>query len=512
MAFSQLPTFSLDIPPQLFIDRSTDGGATWGVDHLIGGGPTTKIGIHDYKDHELVMPASADCSLMRINQYPYIAASPTDPNTVYAVWSDGRWDRTFNQCEGASPHSDIAFSRTTDGGVTWSNPIRVNDDPQGNGIDQFFPGIGVRSNGTIGVSWYDRRYDPLHPYWFDLAYSQSTDGGVTWSPNQRVSNELSNPDTLYDNKGIDDVGTRKNLAFGDDYVLPGFLRSDPVDRLGDFYTDRGLLPPLPTSTATITPIPPSFTATPTRTATSIFTPTAAQPTSTATPGTTETATPSVVATATIAACDVVFTDVPPDSPFYSLIHCLTCREIVSGYDASPPCTTGVPCFLPGNNVTRGQMAKFVSNAAAYNDDVPANQQTFTDVPPSSTFWLYIERAYEHGVIGGYSDSPPCATGTPCFLPGNNVTRGQAAKFVSIAASYNDDVPPNQQTFTDAPPQSTFWIYVERVYLHGVISGYDTSPPCTTGAPCFLPGNDVTRGQTAKFISNAFFPNCAAPGR
>jgi hypothetical protein len=156
------------------------------------------------------------------------------------------------------------------------------------------------------------------------------------------------------------------------------------------------------------------------------------------------------------------------------------------------------------------MAKFVSGAANYQDVIPPTQQTFTDVPPNSTFWLYIERAYLHNVISGYTTSPPCTTGTPCFLPGNDVTRGQTAKFVSVGANYQDVIPPDQQTFTDVTPNSTFWVFIERVVLHGVVSGYNASPPCTTGTPCFLPGDDVTRGQTAKFISNAFFPNCQTP--
>src|SRR5437762_474589 len=60
--------------------------------------------------------------------------------------------------------------------------------------------------------------------------------------------------------------------------------------------------------------------------------------------------------------------------------------------------------------------------------IPTTQQTFTDVPLSNAFWLYTERAYVHGVIGGYTSSPPCTTGVPCFLPGASVTRGQTAKF------------------------------------------------------------------------------------
>jgi hypothetical protein len=209
-------------------------------------------------------------------------------------------------------------------------------------------------------------------------------------------------------------------------------------------------------------------------------------------------------------CTTQYTDVPTTDPFYVYIRCLACRAIVSGYNSSPPCTTGTPCFLPGNNVTRGQMAKFISGAANYQDNIPPNQQTFTDVPPNSTFWVYIERVYLHGIVTGYSDPARCPTGAPCFLPGNNATRGQTAKFVSIAANYQDNIPPNQQTFTDVPSTHPSWVYIERVYLHGIVTGYSDPARCPTGAPCFLPGNNVTRGQTAKFISNAFFPNCYTP--
>ena len=49
------------------------------------------------------------------------------------------------------------------------------------------------------------------------------------------------------------------------------------------------------------------------------------------------------------------------------------------------------------------------------------------------------------------------------------------------------IPPNQQTFTDVSPDSTFWVYIERVALHGVVSGYsDTqiaAQPGNQGLAC-----------------------------
>jgi hypothetical protein len=240
------------------------------------------------------------------------------------------------------------------------------------------------------------------------------------------------------------------------------------------------------------------TATPPASPTVAASPTATPP-ATATPGGPPSATATPVASAT--PCPIQFSDVPPSQPFYAYIRCLTCRGIVSGYSDNT--------FRPGNNVTRGQMAKFVSNAAGYNDAIPATQQTFHDVPPADPFWLFIERAALHGVISGYSD------GT--FHPTANVTRGQAAKFIANSAGYQDAIPATQQSFTDVLPVDTFWLFIERVKLHDVISGYTCGAP--PAGPCdpqnrpyFLAGNPVTRGQTAKFIANSFFPNCVTPDR
>jgi hypothetical protein len=61
-------------------------------------------------------------------------------------------------------------------------------------------------------------------------------------------------------------------------------------------------------------------------------------------------------------------------------------------------------------------------------------------------------------------------------------------------------------FTDVHPEDWHYIYVEWMYCHGVVSGYNTVPPCDTGIPCFKPNNPTTRGQMAKIVTLAFdFP-------
>lgn len=202
------------------------------------------------------------------------------------------------------------------------------------------------------------------------------------------------------------------------------------------------------------------------------------------------------------------------------MQCLACKGIINGYPCGAPgepCgTTSDPYFRPGNPVTRGQISKIVALSAGLTD--PVSGQTFEDVLPGSTFYVYIEQLVARNVMNGY----PCGgPGEPCITPGNRpyfrpnmgATRGQLTKIVSNAAGFNDPIPAGQYTFTDVPEGSTFHIFVERLLLNrpGVMNGYPCGGP---GEPCdtehrsyFRPSSGVTRGQTSKIVSNTFFQDC-----
>jgi len=80
---------------------------------------------------------------------------------------------------------DIMFVRSTDGGQTWSSPVRVNDDV-GTNAWQWFGTMSVAPNGRIDAIWLDTRQDP-GGYDSALYYSYSTNAGVTWSSNQQLT-------------------------------------------------------------------------------------------------------------------------------------------------------------------------------------------------------------------------------------------------------------------------------------------------------------------------------------
>jgi len=81
---------------------------------------------------------------------------------------------------------DVMIARSRDRGVTWDPPVRVNDDPLGSGRYQWFGTMSVAPNGRIDAVWNDTRAS-LTATVCELYYAFSTDGGQTWSTNERIS-------------------------------------------------------------------------------------------------------------------------------------------------------------------------------------------------------------------------------------------------------------------------------------------------------------------------------------
>jgi hypothetical protein len=153
----------LDTPPhapasaKLSIIRSTDKGASWSAPIVIS--PVFSVGTFDPETQAPIRDGSGLGS---------IAAGPG--GDLVAVWQDARFSGGLRD--------GIAFSRSPDGGLTWSTPSRINHDT---GVAAFVPAVTVRSDGTYGVTYYDFRNNTSDPATLptDNWLTRSADG-VTW--------------------------------------------------------------------------------------------------------------------------------------------------------------------------------------------------------------------------------------------------------------------------------------------------------------------------------------------
>jgi hypothetical protein len=104
-------------------------------------------------------------------------------------------DRIYHVCSGTQ-FADIQLRYSDDRGETWSDPTvlaaRLRVTPYAR-----TPAIAVNKDGVVAVAWYDGRNDrstikgSLRCQ--EIYFAASTDGGVTFSPETRVSNERSCP-------------------------------------------------------------------------------------------------------------------------------------------------------------------------------------------------------------------------------------------------------------------------------------------------------------------------------
>ncbi|HET7719533.1 MAG TPA: sialidase family protein [Acidimicrobiales bacterium] len=186
---------------RLLMSTSKDHGATWTVKSI---------------DDSPVTCGSRD-------RCQWIPEGTVDPNS-------GRIYVVFAQADTATSDTNIWFKSSGDGGATWSDRKKLNDDDTN--LDQYFPGVSVAPNGRVDVAWHDFRNDRYYQpastfaeelYW-DAYHTSSADGGVTWTQNIRVSDRsmhknegytLSSSYGLMGPIGIASTDGAAHIAWGD---------------------------------------------------------------------------------------------------------------------------------------------------------------------------------------------------------------------------------------------------------------------------------------------------------
>lgn len=165
-----------------YIRKSTDGGVTFSPTPINATGSFSPAG-NPCAGRQTVK----DC--IRTNQFPRMAADNSYTSTrgnVYMV---------FEVNPAGADIADVHFVRSTNNGTTWSTPIRVNDDATT--TDQWMEAIDVDpKTGKIFISWYDSREDPANNLMTKVYGTVSTDGGLTFTQNEAISNALFNPNSM----------------------------------------------------------------------------------------------------------------------------------------------------------------------------------------------------------------------------------------------------------------------------------------------------------------------------
>jgi len=275
--------------------------------------------------------------------------------------------------------TDVMFVRSTDGGVTFSAPHKVNDDPFNPSKWHWFGTFSVAPNGRLDAVWYDTR-NAANNTDSQLFYSWSTDAGVTWSPNVAVSNAF-NPFEGYPNQNkIGDYITIVSDNTGGNVAYSATFNFNPnrSQHEEDVYYVRvsptGGATPTPTATATATPTP-TATHTPTPTATATFTPTPIPtatftPTPTPTPTFTPTPTPTFTPTPT-----ATFTPTPTPTathtptPTPTATHTPTATPTATRTPTPTPTATHTPTPTPTATATPGLHPAFFSGEVSLGNGV-----------------------------------------------------------------------------------------------------------------------------------------------
>jgi hypothetical protein len=116
-------------PFALVLTVSTDGGRTFSL------GQELESGVVATRRFLVFLP-----------EFPSLAAGAD--GSLVVSWADGR-----------NGDEDVFLRRSADGGRTWTEAVRVNDNPVGDGTDQYLPRVAVAPSGRIDVLFLDRRRD-----------------------------------------------------------------------------------------------------------------------------------------------------------------------------------------------------------------------------------------------------------------------------------------------------------------------------------------------------------------
>src|SRR5438309_713616 len=167
---------------QAMVAKSVDGGNTFG--HPVRIDDIIEICDHFNVDGRCAIKNSN----WRVNSFPSIAVNGAT-GAVYVVWGDYR-----------TGNADVRFSRSADGGLTWSKSVIVNSDLSG--ADQVYPWIAVAENGAVQVEFQQRDDTPGNRLL--NTFLSTSIGGVNFAKQVLVSSGPTDPNINFSGTFIGD--------------------------------------------------------------------------------------------------------------------------------------------------------------------------------------------------------------------------------------------------------------------------------------------------------------------
>jgi len=226
--------------------RSTDKGQTWRPRRPIKATrmfPSSLFSIGGVYD-----PESID--LVRTGDSLSALAVDPESGNLYLVWQDARWSNHGRFSDPAQLIDEIAFSMSTDGGQQWSKAIKINKTPTNIPLGNrqaFTPSIQVAADGTIGVTYYDFRFnDPAPDLKTDYFAVHCSPGPGTlctdpnnWRDEVRLTTESFDMRQAPQTDGGFFVGDYEVLAAAGTGFVPFFAQATSVTGPSDVFA-RGL--------------------------------------------------------------------------------------------------------------------------------------------------------------------------------------------------------------------------------------------------------------------------------
>jgi len=178
-----------DGPWRLVLARSVDRGQTW----------------QEATVEERLVPTQR--MLVFLAPAPSLAVD-RERGRVFVAYQDGR-----------TGDADVLLWTSTNWGVTFTAPRRVNDTARRDGTSQYLPKLAVAPSGRLDVVYYDRRKDPKD-LMNEVSLQSSSDGGSSFGARMLLSSTAFDSRVGFGGRrGMPDLGSRLGLVSGDDDIF-----------------------------------------------------------------------------------------------------------------------------------------------------------------------------------------------------------------------------------------------------------------------------------------------------